>query len=364
VRGGEKYVFVSDCEGPISKNDNAFELASHLIPEGDYFFTLLSRYDDVLAYLIRRPRYCAGYTLKLIAPFLKAYGATNENMKEFSRKTLVLIREASETLQFVQSLLPSYIVSTSYEQYISAVCEATGFPFENARCTSLDLDRYHLSEGDHRRLEQFREEIVSLPMIEAPKEGASMQALSERDQETVRVLDKIFWEELPRMSAGKIMFDTEPLGGLGKAEAVQRIVKDLRAELSNVIYVGDSITDAAAMEMVKRAGGFTVSFNGNEYAVRQADVAVMSDNTLVTSILVEVLVNLGREKLMELVSNWSLSELKRLVADDALIERFEERYKEGLPRVEAVTLSNVDRLSHESGEFRKTVRGEMAGRLG
>ncbi|MGB4612149.1 MAG: energy-converting hydrogenase A, subunit R, partial [Methanothermobacter thermautotrophicus] len=28
-------VFVTDCEGPISLNDNAFEAAAHFIPDGD-----------------------------------------------------------------------------------------------------------------------------------------------------------------------------------------------------------------------------------------------------------------------------------------------------------------------------------------
>ena len=50
-----KRVFVSDCEGPISKNDNAFELTSHFVPDGDKLFTVMSRYDDVLAEVIRKP---------------------------------------------------------------------------------------------------------------------------------------------------------------------------------------------------------------------------------------------------------------------------------------------------------------------
>ena len=33
-----KRIFVSDCEGPISKNDNAYELAANFIPNGDSFF--------------------------------------------------------------------------------------------------------------------------------------------------------------------------------------------------------------------------------------------------------------------------------------------------------------------------------------
>lgn len=42
-----KRIFISDCEGPISKNDNAFELSSNFIPNGDKLFTNISKYDDV-----------------------------------------------------------------------------------------------------------------------------------------------------------------------------------------------------------------------------------------------------------------------------------------------------------------------------
>ena len=70
----EDAVFITDCEGPISKNDNAFELTCHFIPDGDRFFTLISRYDDIQADIVKRPGYKPGDTLKLILPFLKAYG--------------------------------------------------------------------------------------------------------------------------------------------------------------------------------------------------------------------------------------------------------------------------------------------------
>lgn len=48
-------VFVSDCEGPISKNDNAFELAANFIPNGDIIFANISKYDDVLADVLHKP---------------------------------------------------------------------------------------------------------------------------------------------------------------------------------------------------------------------------------------------------------------------------------------------------------------------
>ena len=82
-----KRVFVTDCEGPISKNDNAFELAAHFIPDGDRFFANISKYDDVLADVVKKEDYKAGDTLRLILPFLKAYGANDKRI--FRKKCAV-----------------------------------------------------------------------------------------------------------------------------------------------------------------------------------------------------------------------------------------------------------------------------------
>ncbi len=124
----DRRMFVTDCEGPVSKNDNAFELTSYFVPNGDHFFALISKYDDVLADVVKKPGYKAGDTLRLILPFLKAYGATNEKIREYSSKSILLIPGARDTLQFVRDLMPSFIVSTSYEHYISSLCHLIGFP--------------------------------------------------------------------------------------------------------------------------------------------------------------------------------------------------------------------------------------------
>ena len=133
-------VFITDCEGPISKNDNAFELMSRIVPRGDRLFTLISRYDDVLADVVKKSGYKAGDTLKLILPFLEAYGATNELLKEYSSQNILLVPGADETLRFINNLMPSFIVSTSYEQYITSLCDIIGFPKENTYCTKLNID--------------------------------------------------------------------------------------------------------------------------------------------------------------------------------------------------------------------------------
>jgi len=356
--------FVSDCEGPISKNDNAFELTSHFVPEGDKFFALISKYDDVLADVFKRPGYKAGNTLKLILPFLKAYGVTNEKMREFSSRNVLLVPGARDTLQFVSRIMPSFMVSTSYEHYIRVLCRLTAFPFENTYCTRVNLDKHPISEEEKSRLKELREEIVAMPMIEIPKEAASIEDFSRRDQETIRRLDEIFWEEIPQMECGRLLEEVNPVGGEEKAKALRKIAERVKGELCNVIYVGDSITDVQSFQLVRENCGLTVSFNGNEYAVREAEIAVLAENTIVTSVLADVFNRLGKEGVLRLVEEWGPLALEKFSVAPALRERILKLYGKRFPKVELITSENRERLGRESSVFRGKVRGEAVGRLG
>jgi len=198
-------LFVTDCEGPLSKNDNAYELTQHFIPNEDQFFALISKYDDVQADVLKRPGYKAGDTLKLILPFLKAYGATNKGIRGYSSKNILLVPGARDTLHFVRDLMPSFIVSTSYEQYISSLCDLIGFPYGNVYCTKLNIGKYEMSEEEAKRLKEIREEISAMSMIEIPENAKSVHDFSQRDQETIQRLDEIFWEEISRMESGKML---------------------------------------------------------------------------------------------------------------------------------------------------------------
>jgi len=357
-------IFVTDCEGPISKNDNAFELTSHLVPNGDKFFALISKYDDVLADVFKKPGYKAGDTLRLILPFLKAYGATNEKIREFSSKNILLVPGAQETLQFVMNFMPSFIVSTSYEQYISSLCHLTGFPYDNVYCTNLNIDKYEMSEEEAKRLKEIRKEISAMSMVEIPENAKSGQDFSQRDQETIQKLDEIFWKEIPKMESSKMLEEVNPVGGYEKAKAVQDIVENLDICLKNVMYVGDSITDVPPFQLVRKNGGLTASFNGNEYAIREAEIAVLSGNTIVTSVLAEAFSRLGKKWVIRMVEEWGPSGLKKYCATPALRKRMFELYPDGFPQVETITANNKERLKKESSAFRKTVRGEAIGKLG
>jgi energy-converting hydrogenase A subunit R len=357
-------IFITDCEGPISKNDNAYELTASFVEDGDSLFAMISKYDDVLADVIKKEGYKAGDTLRLILPFLKAYGATNKKIEEFSARNVLLIPGARETLTFVRKLLPSFVVSTSYEQYISALCTLTGFPFENTYCTRLNMDKIVISIEERKSLRALGKEIAALPMIEIPKNASSISEFSERDQETLERLDEIFWQEIPEMESGRMLCDVNPVGGIEKARAVKDVVKKIGYSLGSVMYVGDSITDALALKMVRDNSGLAVSFNGNSYSVRDSEVAVLSGDTTVTSVLAETFSRLGKNGVLRLVNEWNPSGLQKYCAVAELRERMSNVFSSGFPQVEQVTIDNMERLIRESSVFRKTVRGEAIGKLG
>jgi len=357
-------VFVTDCEGPISKNDNAFELTSKFVPDGDRFFVLVSKYDDVLADVVKKPGYKAGDTLRLILPFLKAYDATDDKIRDFSVRNVLLVPGAKDTLTFVRKLMSSFIVSTSYEQYISSLCELTSFPFENTYCTRLNLDKYEIGEEETKRLRELREEMAAMPIIEIPKNADSVNDFAERDQATIHRLDEIFWQEIPKMESGRMLREVNPVGGSEKARAVQDIVEKLGCSLDRVMYVGDSITDVPPLRLVRENGGLSVSFNGNDYSVRESKIAVLSGNTTVTSVLAEVFSRLGKEGVFRLVNEWDPYGLEKYCAVHELRGRMLMLYPDGFPQVEQVTDENMERLKRESSVFRKTVRGEAIGKLG
>lgn len=359
-----KRVFITDCEGPISKNDNAFELTRHFIPEGEKFFTQISRYDDVLADVVKRNGYKAGDTLKLIVPFLKAYEVTNKKMMKFSAQNISLMPGAKDALQFLRSKMPSFIVSTSYEHYIRILCRTLEFPYENTRCTTLNIDAYSIDREEQKKLKQFRQEICAMPLIEIPEEAASLQDFSKRDKQTLERLNEIFWKEIMRMESGTILGEISPVGGIEKARAVRNIVDETGSDLGDVMYVGDSITDIECFKLVKENGGLTVSFNGNAYAVREAEIAVLSANAIVIAVIAEVFYKLGDVSVFNLINDWGYMDLKKYNVDPSLQENLQNVFPKTLPEVKKITVSDMKQLATKSSAFRKLVRGEKLGRLG
>lgn len=362
---GESRQFITDGEGPITKNDNAFELCAAFIENGEKFFSVVSKYDDVLSDVLHREGYKAGDTLRLILPFLKAFGATNQKMIEFSRSNILLVPGAKRTMRFVRELMQSFIVSTSYEHYVSAVCDAIGFPFENTYCTRVNLECCRIDSWEERTLKNYAREIAAMDIIEIPVNAKRIEDFSPKDQRTISRLDEIFWEEMTDLASYQLILEVNPVGGDEKAAAILDVCRRTGIGIEETMYIGDSITDVEALRMVREGGGLAISFNGNSYAVRNAEIAVLSPDTVVTSVIAETFHKGGRESVIDLVENWSIDYIRKVgYVHDYLVKELTRVFPEKLPIVTKVTPKNVGEIADLSSKFRKTVRGKAIGALG
>ncbi len=252
-----------DLEGPLSPQDNAYEVMG-LIPGGHQIFEVISRYDDLLA-LEGRPDYEPGTTLALIVPFLILHDLSDKDVKRVSAQAALLsgARELIADLQGEGWLV--HIISTSYQQHALQTAQRLGVESSNVACTSFPLARYRqqLKDGDVALLLQAERDILKL---HPPRD----------DKEIKRRLDRFFWTDLPQTGLGRVLAEVKVMGGQRKAEAARDFARRSGGTLADVVAVGDSITDAAMLQAVHQSGGLAIAFNANQYALPHAAVALAS----------------------------------------------------------------------------------------
>jgi len=289
----ERKLIFFDLEGPLSPQDNAYEvMRTHLGAEGAKIFERISKYDDIIS-LEGCEGYEPGDTLALLVPFLLAHGITAEDIRKVSEQAGLVSGSRFLCDKLRERGWKIYIISTSYEQHALNIGEKLGIPAENVVCTKLNLDerRKEMSEKVFALVHKYEQEILEMPLTE---EG-SLKRLCER-------LDALFFEELP--AVGFEVFETKVVGGERKASALREIAEREGVALEDVIAVGDSITDFKMLDAVRRSGGLAVVFNGNEYAVPYASVGLASTDIRFLLILCDAFAAGGKKEALDVASAW------------------------------------------------------------
>ncbi len=276
-----------DLEGPLSPQDNAYELMK-LFPQGDRVFELISRYDDLLT-LEERPHYEPGDTLALIVPFLLYHRISEEDIRRLAQRAK-LVDGASELifgLHFRRWRV--FCISTTYEQYALTIAQRLGIAPENVACTSFPLDSYAqiLCKDDFAPVEQIEKDILSLPPGD--------------DEQIKRNLDRFFWSALTPTTLGRLVNEVKPVGGRRKVEALRRFAADYNQPLSSFVVVGDSITDFRMLQAVNQAGGLAIAFNANEYALPYSTLSLASTHLSDLNIALDAWERDGREAVKQVV---------------------------------------------------------------
>lgn len=260
-----------DLEGPLSPQDNAYELMGLIkIKNGYKLFEVISRYDDLLT-LEGRANYEPGDTLALIAPLLVYHKISEEDIKKVSARALIIKGAKALISSLKARSWKSYIISTSYEQHAYNIGASIGIPLENIVCTSFPLDNY---------VKEFENEDFSLIQNLENDVLALYPPIPEKDSQIKELLDKFFFKELQKTRLGKILKNTQVIGGERKVKALRKIAEKETKSLNELVVVGDSITDFKMLKLVHEHGGLAIVFNGNEYAIPYGTVAIASKSLL------------------------------------------------------------------------------------
>lgn len=224
------------------------------------FFRNLSEYDDYLFYIAKRKSYEAGYTLKLLNPFISAFGVENSLIEDLIN-SVFFVPDAEKAGKEILERFEPVVISTAYKKFVSETAKKIGFKIVHGSELEFSMD---LNEDLRRELLESVEVIASL-----------------KGRELYEFLDKIMgkiWDQIANLKV---------VGAKEKAEILEKY------EPKSPIAIGDSITDCKMFEKAKELDGVAVAFNGNKYALEKADVAIVSPSAMSTAIVVKTLLKGG-----------------------------------------------------------------------
>ena len=343
--------FITDCEGPLTLNDNAFELAVHFIEDGGELFKILSLYDDYLVDIVKKDNYKAGNTLKLVLPFFVCENIKNDDLVNFSQNNIYAVDESKFLLKYLKGAMNTYIVSTSYGQYIEALSNYMDFPFENTFYTKVNVDALSLNDDEIKKVTEFKEMILENPT----------------DYE---LFDDIFFSQITKMGIYEKIKDIEVVGGLGKKLAIDKIIERDEIDINNMLYIGDSITDVEPLEFARNNNGISISFNGNEYPLKVAEIAIVSPSAVTTAVIADIYANNDKNKVLNFIEDYNASDdyaelFNQYEIDLKVKEKFFEVFdSEDYPIIKLINENNFDDILKSSKYMRNNIRGQDIGGLG
>lgn len=346
-----KKSFITDCEGPLTLNDNAFELANHFIDNGGELFKILSLYDDYLVDEVKKPNYKAGNTLLLILPFFLVENIKNKDMIEFSRNNIFTVSESKFLLDYLKERMNTYIVSTSYGQYIEALANYMDFPFENTFYTKVDVDALDITDGEISKIIGFKDQILENP-------------------EDYELFDSIFFNEIPKMGFYDLIKEVDVIGGEGKKLAIDKIIDNDSIDINEILYIGDSITDVEPLRFARDHDGISISFNGNIYPLKEAEIAIISPSAITTAVIANIYADNDKKVVLDFINDYNnendLEELfEKYDIDYNVKEEFFKVFENyDKPIIKIVNQENFDEILEASTKMRNEIRGQDIGGLG
>jgi energy-converting hydrogenase A subunit R len=223
-------------------------------------------------------------------------------------------------------------------------------PFENTFYTDVDIDSLQLNDEEIQKVKEFKKLILDNP-------------------DDYELFDDIFFGQIAKMGIYDKIKDIEVVGGQGKKLAIDKIIERDGIDIDEILYIGDSITDVEPLEFARKNNGISISFNGNEYPLKVAEIAVVSPSAVTTAVIANVYAENDRQKVLEFIEDYNISQdLEKLFDDYNIDEKIRNRFfsvfASDYPLIQTVTDENFEDILKVSKEMRNNIRGQDIGGLG
>ena len=366
-----KNVCCWDLEGPISVIDFAAELGKKLSekPElklqkydmGD-FFTMISNYDDYIIDVpgvkkeLKIPEYQPGDTLRIMAP-LYVLCFTDKELISIAQNNLGLLSGSRELMNILHKDWNIFVISTSYTHFAHNVTAALKIPKDHVYCTDLNIG-------------QLKEGIIDISnaIDVLIRDIFEKYLINNKDLNTViDDLNNFFWKG-QESDYIKVMNQIKVRGGKRKELAVEAISERTEVPISEMIALGDSITDINMLQRLNDEDGIAISFNGNRFSAERANIAITTPNNLGALPVFQ-----AKQNLKEFLQQWEIqfegfqNNPKNIINGliSKVCKKFFVKYN-FIPEIVDLTNKSEEKLKEiilRQEKMRKIVRG-WAGKLG
>ena len=140
--------------------------------------------------------------------------------------------------------------------------------------------------------------------------------------------------------------------------------------INEILYIGDSITDVEPLRFAREHDGISISFNGNDYPLREAQIAIVSPSAIATAVIANIYANYDKKAVLTFIDDYNNSDnIKKLFEDYKIDSQINEEFFRifkniKYPLIKIVDSDNFEDILKESIEMRNRIRGEDVGGLG
>ncbi|MCL2142792.1 MAG: hypothetical protein FWH44_00820 [Methanomassiliicoccaceae archaeon] len=355
----EELGFVEDkqlmcgASGLLGSMNAMKRMCDRFIRNGGKLYDIMTAYDNILSFELNREDRRSGDSLKTLIPLLKAAGVTDGSLHAYFVNDMSVM-PGSDVIRYLNGLMTTSVVSESYEHYASVLCDALGIPADGIYCTAVAFNDTEMERQDAKK---FRDISARISKMDVPKVSSrdGTEFIDVKDDMILDTIDGII-EEMEETDFIYQLEEIKPVGGNEKAFELMDMRRRTSVDLESTAYIGNNGTDYPAMDIVRSNDGLALSFNGDAYAVRGSNVAVMSPNSIVAAVIVSKFYAEGMEGVYSMIGSWDRDKLSKAeFSDRHLMDAMLRTFPSKLPDVTIVDDDNLDSVIKESERYRRRI---------